>query len=99
MGAHRTGRAFLDYMLDRYEVNEHDRLSQMFDLTFDLSVFDMFMSWERGACVCCPSNKDVISPARFIGDGATTNTLVVSVTRRAPKLRSSPPRTRSYRRA
>lgn len=72
MVAHRNVRAFLDYMLDRYEVTERDRLSQMFDLTFDLSVFDMFMSWERGACICCPSKKDLISPGRFIKESDLT---------------------------
>ena len=72
MVAHENVRAFLDYMLDRYEVTERDRLSQMFDLTFDLSVFDMFMSWERGACLCCPSPKDLISPRRFIQESDLT---------------------------
>ena len=41
-------------MVERYGITEHDRFSQTFDLTFDLSVFDMFVAWERGACVCCP---------------------------------------------
>jgi hypothetical protein len=38
----------------------------MFDLTFDLSAFDMFVSWERGACVCCLSPKTLINPGEFI---------------------------------
>ena len=68
MIAHRNVTAFLDYMVDRYEIRENDRLSQMFDMTFDLSVFDMFASWERGACVCCPSQKALINPGKFIQD-------------------------------
>ena len=60
--AQRNVTAFLDYMVDRYEITENDRLSQMFDMTFDLSVFDMFVAWERGACVCCPSQKTLIKP-------------------------------------
>jgi amino acid adenylation domain-containing protein len=66
MVAHRNVTAFLDYMVERYEITEKDRLSQMFDMTFDLSVFDMFVSWERGACVCCPSQKALIKPGNFI---------------------------------
>ena len=31
--------------------NADDRFSQTFDQTFDLSVFDLFVAWERGACV------------------------------------------------
>ena len=68
MVAHQNVTAFLDYMVDRYEITEKDRLSQMFDLTFDLSVFDMFASWERGACVCCPSQKALIKPGKYIQD-------------------------------
>jgi acyl-CoA synthetase (AMP-forming)/AMP-acid ligase II len=49
--AQRNVTAFVDYMIERYEITETDRLSQMFDMTFDLSVFDMFVAWERGACV------------------------------------------------
>jgi amino acid adenylation domain-containing protein len=68
MVAQRNVVAFLDYIVERYDVTENDRLSQMFELTFDLSVFDMFVAWERGACLCCPSQKALISPSRFIKD-------------------------------
>jgi amino acid adenylation domain-containing protein len=66
MVAQRNVHAFLDFMLDRYEIRAEDRLSQLFDMTFDLSAFDMFMSWERGACLCCPSKKETIQPGNFI---------------------------------
>lgn len=69
MVSHRNVMSFLNYMVDRYEIIEQDRLSQMFDMTFDLSVFDMFAAWERGACVCCPSQKTLIKPGKFIRDG------------------------------
>jgi amino acid adenylation domain-containing protein len=68
MVTHRNVTSYLDYMVDRYEITEWDRMSQMFDLTFDLSVFDMFMAWERGAYVCCPSRKALIKPNTFIRD-------------------------------
>jgi amino acid adenylation domain-containing protein len=64
--AHRNVTSYLDYMVERYAITESDRMSQMFDMTFDLSVFDMFMAWERGACVCCPSQKTLIKPGKFI---------------------------------
>jgi amino acid adenylation domain-containing protein len=72
MVAHRNVVSFVDYMVDRYQVTEHDRLSQMFDMTFDLSAFDMFVAWDRGACVCCPSQKTLINPGRFIRDNQLT---------------------------
>jgi amino acid adenylation domain-containing protein len=70
--AQRNVRAFLDYMVESYAVTERDRFSQMFDFTFDLSVFDMFVAWERGACVCCPSQKQVVKPDRFLIDNELT---------------------------
>ena len=68
MVSQRNVTSYLDHMADRYEITERDRMSQMFDLTFDLSVFDMFMAWGRGACVCCPSRKALIKPDRFVRD-------------------------------
>ena len=72
MVTHRNVAAFLEYMVDRYHVTQTDRLSQMFDMTFDLSVFDMFVAWEAGACVCCPSQKTLIKPAAFVGEMGLT---------------------------
>ena len=56
----------VDAMVDRYGIRETDRFSQMFDLTFDLSAFDMFVAWQRGACVCCPTQKKKLVPASFV---------------------------------
>lgn len=72
MVAQRNVRAFVDYITECYQVTELDRFSQLFDLTFDLSAFDTFVAWERGACVCCPSQKVVIKPDRFITDNELT---------------------------
>jgi amino acid adenylation domain-containing protein len=58
--------AFLDAVAERYDFTEDDRFSQTFNLTFDLSVFDMFAAWECGACVCCPSDKTLLNPAGFV---------------------------------
>jgi amino acid adenylation domain-containing protein len=66
MVAQRNVVAFVDYIAERYDVRETDRLSQMFELTFDLSVFDMFVAWERGAWLCCPSQRALINPGKFI---------------------------------
>jgi amino acid adenylation domain-containing protein len=70
--AQRNVRSFVDYMVDRYEVTENDRLSQVFDMTFDLSAFDMFVAWESGACVCCPSQKELIKPDGYIKNSHLT---------------------------
>lgn len=65
---HGNACHLVESMAERYDVCEEDRFSQTFDLTFDLSVFDMFVAWERGACVCCLTGKALLAPGRFIND-------------------------------
>jgi amino acid adenylation domain-containing protein len=72
MVAHRNVTSFVSYMADHLKLTERDIASQMFDLTFDLSAFDMFVSWERGACLCSPSKKTLINPGKFIRDQKLT---------------------------
>jgi amino acid adenylation domain-containing protein len=72
MVAHRNVIPFIDVMVHRYGITEEDRFSQTFDMTFDLSVFDMFVAWEHGACVCCPSQKTLIKPGKFIQEARLT---------------------------
>lgn len=72
MVAHRNVRAYVDFTAERYAITPEDRFSQTFDMTFDLSVADLFVAWDRGACVCCPSEKILINPGRFINDSRLT---------------------------
>ncbi len=72
MVAHRNVTHFVDAMVKRYAVTEHDRFSQTFDLTFDLSAFDMFVAWERGACLCCPTQAQKLFPGKYITDCGLT---------------------------
>jgi non-ribosomal peptide synthetase component F len=72
MVSQRNVVCFVDYMADRYGITEEDRFSQTFDMTFDLSAFDMFVAWARGACVCCPSSAALINPGTFIGKSGLT---------------------------
>jgi len=69
---HSNVRSYIEYISNRYEVNERDRVSQEFDMTFDLSVHDMFVCWERGACLFSVPEKSVMLPAKFIRDHALT---------------------------
>jgi amino acid adenylation domain-containing protein len=69
---HRNVLALVDALSARYRVDQHDRLSQTFDMTFDLSVFDLFVAWEHGAQVCCPTRRELLTPAAFIEDHRLT---------------------------
>jgi amino acid adenylation domain-containing protein len=64
--------AFLDAVAARYDLNESDRLSQLFDLTFDLSAFDLFAAWQCGACVCCPEAGQLLRPSEFARESRLT---------------------------
>jgi amino acid adenylation domain-containing protein len=72
MVANRNATHFIDAMVERYAITEHDRFSQLFDFTFDLSAFDLFVAWQCGACVCCPSAQEKSLPANFVRDARLT---------------------------
>jgi amino acid adenylation domain-containing protein len=69
---HRNVVHFVQAVAERYGITETDRFSQMFDHTADLSVFDMFAAWEKGARVCCPSAPVLLNPDKFIRDAKLT---------------------------
>jgi len=68
--AHRNVRAYLDYMTSLYGVHPEDRVSQLAEMTFDASVFDIWLPWERAACLCCPSDTELRRVDRFIRGSA-----------------------------
>ena len=72
MVAHRNARHFLDVMVERYGVGPEDRFSQTFDMTFDLSVFDMFVAWDCGASLHCIPQAELIKPGRYIQEHELT---------------------------
>ena len=65
--------AYLDHAIEAFAVRPGDRASQMFELTFDLSVHDMFVTWLGGATLCVPPANAVMAPARFVIDQGITH--------------------------
>ena len=63
---HGNVRAYLKSVIERYGVGPGDRSSQTFDLTFDLSVHDMFVTWCSGAELHVLPKAAVMAPASFI---------------------------------
>lgn len=70
--AHRNLGGLIADMVGRYALSPGDRVSQTHELTFDVSVWDMFVCWAAGACLCCPTRKQLINPGRFIGEQRIT---------------------------
>ncbi len=73
MVTHANVRAFVEWAVGRFALGDDDRFSNHSDLTFDLSVFDLFVCWEAGAClVPVMSPVDRTLPGRFIRDSGIT---------------------------
>jgi amino acid adenylation domain-containing protein len=64
--------SYLDFMLKTYDFLPEDRFTQNFDLTFDLSVHDIFLAWSTGACLCVPQDNSSFAMARFIREKKPT---------------------------
>ena len=60
--------SYLNYILKKYDFKESDRFSQTFDLTFDLSVHDLFVCWLSGACLCVPDEDSFFSMSKYINE-------------------------------
>lgn len=78
--------AYMNYAAEHFRINASDRCSQNFDLTFDLSVHDLFTCWDAGATLC-PYSEQTLTPATLIGEkGITVWFSVPSVAMFASKL-------------
>jgi amino acid adenylation domain-containing protein len=60
--------SYLRYTRKRYLPTPKDRFSQTFDLTFDLSVHDIFLALGSGATLCVVPGDMLMAPAKFIND-------------------------------
>ena len=72
MVSHANVLHYVNHVTKRYGIQNSDRLSQTFDLTFDLSAHDLFVTWARGACLCVPTQKQMIKPGAFINEARLT---------------------------
>jgi amino acid adenylation domain-containing protein len=89
---HRNLARYLAYAIDRYEVGPGSRMSQTFELTFDPSVFDMFVAWCSGATLVVANPGDSLAAVRFVNDNAITHWFSVpSVVSLAKRLRTLRP--------
>lgn len=64
--SHNNVISLIDYLTELYDIGPEDRCSQFSDLTFDLSVQDMFLAWAGGASLYIVPEKVLFGPAKFI---------------------------------
>lgn len=63
---HAQVMSYLRAMKKLIAIAPEDRVSQVFDLGFDLSVHDLFMTWSAGACLVTFSDQDALLPIEAI---------------------------------
>ncbi|KPI31697.1 amino acid adenylation domain protein [Actinobacteria bacterium OV320] len=86
--SHANTEAYLDHAVERTGAGPDSRLSQTFDLTFDPSVFDMFVAWSAGAALVVPTRDELMDPAGFVARHELTHWFSVpSVVSLAARLR------------
>ncbi|MEV6576061.1 amino acid adenylation domain-containing protein [Streptomyces sp. NPDC051577] len=89
---HANTDAYLHHAVERTGAGPDSRLSQTFDLTFDPSVFDMFVAWSTGAALVVPSRDELMDPAGFVARHELTHWFSVpSVVSLASRLRRLAP--------
>ncbi len=63
---------FIEIMHQRFRLGAGDRVAEASELTFDASVFDMFMAWSAGATLYVVPAAQLMAPAKFIRDHELT---------------------------
>jgi amino acid adenylation domain-containing protein len=64
--------AMVGYLGPAYGIGPEDRISHMYELTFDASVQDLYVTWAAGACLCLPPEGATMAPGRYINDQQLT---------------------------
>lgn len=68
----RNVTAYLDNLSSMFSFNHEDVFTQTFDLTFDLSVHDLFVCWSAGACLCIPGDNSSFGLSRYLKQAQPT---------------------------
>jgi amino acid adenylation domain-containing protein len=70
---HRCLAAYIGHNIARYEVGPGSRVSHTFDLTFDPSVFDLFVTWGGGGTLVVPQRSELLSPVDYVAGQRITH--------------------------
>jgi D-alanine--poly(phosphoribitol) ligase subunit 1 len=63
---------YVSMMQDRYGLTPDDRVAETAELSFDISVSNMFTAWNAGASLHILSARDMADPVRFVRDHSIT---------------------------
>ncbi|SOD65757.1 amino acid adenylation domain-containing protein [Streptomyces zhaozhouensis] len=71
--SHANVTSYLDHVVPRAEAGPGSRMSGTFELTFDGSVYDLFVAWGSGATLVVPKRTQLLSPVKFIAGSELTH--------------------------
>ena len=63
---HQNISSFLMTMTNMYQMDSSDRFILLPDLTFDLSIFPLWVSWKVGGSLFCVPKKSCLAPGAFV---------------------------------
>lgn len=64
--SHSNASSYIHNITSTYPIPAGSRFTQFFDLTFDLSVHDMFVCWTVGGCLYVVPEDELYQPADFV---------------------------------
>jgi D-alanine--poly(phosphoribitol) ligase subunit 1 len=70
---HKNLASYIHNVKSLTHLKTNDRCTQMFDLTFDLSIHDIFVTLSSGASLYVVPDKSVTAPAKFIKEHELTH--------------------------
>jgi amino acid adenylation domain-containing protein len=62
---HGNACACIEAVCERFDFHPRDRFTQFSELSFDVSIADVFLCWKAGACLYVPSFAEVMLPGEF----------------------------------
>jgi amino acid adenylation domain-containing protein len=74
---HRNFADYVPYCVKAFELGPGCRASQTFGLSFDPSVFDLFVTWAAGATVVAPDPGELLTPVGYIRRARLTHWFAV----------------------
>jgi amino acid adenylation domain-containing protein len=70
--SHMNLFSYASFMVKKYKFNSHDRISQAPDISFDLSIQDIFSAFFSGGCLYVLPKKLMMAPQKYINDHKLT---------------------------
>jgi amino acid adenylation domain-containing protein len=65
--------SFINWAVDACGFGPADRTSQNVELSFDVAVYEMFVTWAAGGTLVVPRPNDIVRPSQFVNDRRITH--------------------------